>query len=61
MVNGSHIVYVNGNYKGDRCDWQAYAGFSSGNPDNMYYKELAEEGQDITKSQEEEMKLCVKR
>ncbi|MFQ8980470.1 MAG: hypothetical protein ACLR6I_07940 [Waltera sp.] len=39
--DGAHIVYVNGNYKGEDAIGRLMQ-FSSGRSDIMYYKELAE-------------------
>ena len=40
--DGSHIVYVNGNYKGDDEIGQLMSDFHQVDPDNMHYKELSQ-------------------
>ena len=40
--DGAHIVYVNGNYKGEDEIGKLMQDFHQADPDNMYYKELAE-------------------
>ena len=40
--DGSHIVYVNGNYKGDDEIGQLMNDFHQTDPDNMHYEELAQ-------------------
>ena len=54
--DGSHIIYVNGNYKGDDEIGHLMQDFHQTDPDNMHYKELSqgvrhfkevEEGRDI--------------
>lgn len=40
--DGSHIVYVNGNYKGDDEIGKLMQDFYQTDPENMHYKELAE-------------------
>lgn len=40
--DGSHIVYVNGNYKGDDEIGQLMSDFHQVNPDNMHYEELSQ-------------------
>lgn len=40
--DGAHIVYVNGNYKGEDEIGKLMRDFHQADPDNMYYKELAE-------------------
>ena len=40
--DGSHIVYVNGNYKGDDEIGQLMNDFQQTDPDNMHYEELAQ-------------------
>ena len=41
-MNGSHIIYVNGNYKGDDEIGQLMKDFHQQDPDNMYYDALAQ-------------------
>ena len=40
--DGSHIVYVNGNYKGDDEIGQLMSDFHQVDPDNMHYEELSQ-------------------
>lgn len=40
--DGAHIVYVNGNYTGEDEIGKLMQDFRQADPDNMYYKELAE-------------------
>ena len=40
--DGSHIIYVNGNYKGDDEIGQLMKDFHQQDPDNMYYDALAQ-------------------
>lgn len=40
--DGSHIVYVNGNYKGDDEIGQLMSDFHQVDPDHMHYKELSQ-------------------
>ena len=40
--DGSHIIYVNGNYKGDDEIGHLMQDFHQTNPDNMHYKELSQ-------------------
>ena len=40
--DGAHIVYVNGNYKGEDAIGRLMRDFHQADPDNMHYKELAE-------------------
>lgn len=40
--DGAHIVYVNGNYKGEDEIGKLMQDFHQADPDNMHYKELAE-------------------
>ena len=40
--DGAHIVYVNGNYKGEDEMGKLMQDFHQADPDNMHYKELAE-------------------
>lgn len=42
FCDGSHIIYVNGNYKGDDSIGQLIRDFHEPNPENMYYKTLAD-------------------
>ena len=41
--DGSHIIYVNGNYKGDDEIGHLMQDFHQTDPDNMHYKELSQE------------------
>ena len=41
--DGSHIIYVNGNYKGDDEIGYLMQDFHQTDPDNMHYKELSQE------------------
>ena len=41
--DGSHIIYVNGNYKGDDEIGNLMQDFHQTDPDNMHYKELSQE------------------
>lgn len=40
--DGSHIVYVNGNYKGDDEIGQLMSDFHQVDPDHMHYEELSQ-------------------
>ena len=40
--DGSHIIYVNGNYKGDDEIGHLMQDFHQTDPDNMHYKELSQ-------------------
>ena len=40
--DGSHIIYVNGNYKGDDEIGHLMQDFQQTDPDNMHYKELSQ-------------------
>ena len=40
--DGSHIIYVNGNYRGDDEIGHLMQDFHQTDPDNMHYKELSQ-------------------
>ncbi len=43
LVDGAHIIYVNGAYRDDSPLGKLMHDFSCRNPDDMYYKQLAEQ------------------
>ena len=42
FADGSHIIYVNGNYKGNDAIGQLISDFHQTNPENMHYDALAQ-------------------
>ena len=59
FCDGSHIIYVNGNYKGDDSIGQLIRDFHEPNPENMYYKTLAD-SEDISKKMRKDVDLWEK-
>lgn len=43
FADGSHIIYVNGNYKGNDAIGQLISDFHQTNPENMHYDALAQD------------------
>ena len=56
--DGSHILYVNGKYRGDDEIGKLMHDFSCTNPEDMNYEALAKKARYY--KQDEELRLCVK-
>ena len=56
--DGSHIIYVNGKYRGDDEIGKLMHDFSCTNPEDMNYEALAKKARYY--KQDEELRLCVK-
>lgn len=58
--DGSHILYVNGEYRDATPIGKLMHDFSCTDPENMYYDELAERVRFLKKARKE-LRLCVRR
>ena len=56
--DGSHIIYVNGNYKGDDEIGQLIKDFHQSNPENMYYDALAQGVKHFKETEKGREKMC---
>lgn len=56
--DGAHIVYVNGNYKGEDEIGKLMQDFHQADPNNMYYKEFAEGVRHYKESREGNETMC---
>ena len=56
--DGSHIIYVNGNYKGDDEIGHLMQDFHQTDPDNMHYKELSQEIRHFKEVEEGRDTMC---
>ena len=56
--DGSHIIYVNGNYKGDDEIGQLMKDFRQSNPEDMYYDTLAQGVKHFKKTEKGRDQMC---
>jgi hypothetical protein len=56
--DGSHIIYVNGNYKGDDEIGHLMQDFHQTDPDNMHYKELSQGVRHFKEAEEGRDTMC---
>ena len=56
--DGSHIIYVNGNYKGNDEVGQLMKDFHQTNPENMYYAALAQGVKHYKKTEKGRENMC---
>ena len=56
--DGSHIIYVNGNYKGDDEIGYLMQDFHQTDPDNMHYKELSQGVRHFKEVEEGRVTMC---
>lgn len=58
--DGSHIIYVNGSYKGNDAMGRLMQDFRETNPDTMYNKELIESVEHFSADKEENMSMTIR-
>ena len=58
LGDGKHIIYVNGNYKGDDPIGRLIHDFNCSNPDKMHYKLMAERARYLKENQRGVEKMC---